>query len=276
MIFHGLNRRGFLGLLAALGAAPRGTAQGAALSYAALDHVEFTVSDVARSLDFYVRVFGNTVMKNNKTTRRYVRLGSSYIALDKAAQIQVDHFCAGIDGFDIAAAHAYLIQRGIAYRDFPSGKDLAVTDPDGTRAQLAASNGWNQLSMGTASPEPVASSEPIFRATGLDHILLNVSEPEKSAAFYQQIFGPVSERRNNRIWFRAGASRIGLLQTPAGQKPGVNHYCVSAEPFHYDDAIRKLGAAGAKVEPPELAGTPQFRDPDGFLIQVQETSAGTR
>lgn len=262
------TRRQALGLLAALSAARRAAGADAPLRFAGLDHVEFTVGDVARSLAFYVRVFGTAVMKNNQTTRRYLRLGSGYIALDRAAQIRVDHFCAGIDGFDIAAVHAYLGRHGIAYRDFPSGRDLAVTDADGTRTQLAASNGWNQLSLGTASAEGVPGGEPIFNALGLDHILLNVSDPEKSAAFYEQIFGPVSERRNNRIWFRAGTSRIGLLKTPAGSTAGVNHYSIAARAFDYEAAVRKLSEAGAKVEAPEAAGAPQFRDPDGFLVQV--------
>jgi hypothetical protein len=43
--------------------------------------------------------------------------------------------------------------------------------------------------------------EPIFHTTGLDHILLDVTDPEKSAGFYQEIFGPVTQRNNNRTWF---------------------------------------------------------------------------
>ncbi len=246
----------------------RAAAADSGLRFTGLDHVEFTVSDVEKSLALYVQIFGNTVMKNNKTTRRYLKLGGCYIALDKAEAIRVDHYCAGIEGFNIAGVHAYLQQNGIAYRDFPSGKDLAVTDPDGIRTQLAANDGWTQLTAGTASPESApAGAGPIFRPTGLDHILLNVSDPEKSAAFYSKIFGTFSSD-GNRIWFQAGKSRIGLAQTPAGQRPGVNHYCVGAEAFDYDAAVKKLEQAGAKVETPEATGAPQFRDRDGFLIQV--------
>jgi len=269
-----IDRRETLGLLTALWAARGVRAADPPLRFAALDHVEFTVADIEKSLAFYVRIFGGAnVMKNNQTTRRYINLGSAYIALDKAkaAQISVDHFCAGIDGFDVAAVHKFLQDSGIAYRDFPSGKDLAVTDLDGIRTQLATSNGWDQLKTRTASPEAVPASEPIFHATGLDHILLNVANPEKSALFYEQIFGPVTRRNNNRTWFQAGKSRIGLLQTPAGQRAGVNHYCVSAERFDYDAVVKRLAQAGAKVETPEIAGAPEFRDPDGFLIQVQAT-----
>jgi catechol 2,3-dioxygenase-like lactoylglutathione lyase family enzyme len=243
----------------------------AGLRFAGLDHVEFTVSDIEKSLAFYVQVFGNTVMKNKQTTRRYIKLGGCYIALDKTQDIRVDHYCAGIEGFDIAAVHSYLGEKGIAFRDFPSGKDLAVTDPDGIRTQLATNNGWAQLALGTAAPESVpAGAGPVFRATGLDHVLLNVSDMEKSVAFYSKVFGPVESHLSdgNRVWLRPGTSRIGLQPTPSGQRAGVNRYCVSAEGFNYDEAVKKLEQAGAKVEAPEVEGSSQFRDRDGFLIQV--------
>src|SRR3977135_4436962 len=101
-----LSRREMLGVLGASAVAVRSaSAADAALPFAALDHVEFLVSDVEKSAMFYARVFGNTVLKNNRTTRRYVKIGASYLAMDRNAQgaINVDHFCAGIPGFDVAA-----------------------------------------------------------------------------------------------------------------------------------------------------------------------------
>ena len=264
-----MRRRELLGVLGVSAVALRkAVAAEAALRFTALDHVEFLVSDVEKSAAFYARAFGNTVLKNNKTTRRYVQIGASYLAMDKG-QVRVDHFCAGIPRFDVAALHMYLEAKGVAYRDFPSGKDLAVADPDGIRLQLATDNGWTQLLGGTASPETISiGGEPVFRPTGIDHILLNVTDPEKSTAFYEKILGPVTQRNNNRIWFQAGTGRIGLLQTPAGEKAGVNHYCISVEKFDYDAALQKLQAAGVKHDKAEIAGAPDLRDPDGYRVQV--------
>jgi catechol 2,3-dioxygenase-like lactoylglutathione lyase family enzyme len=272
------TRRQALGVLSAGALSLRNAAaEDPALRFTTLDHVEFLVSDVEKSAAFYSRVFGNTVLKNNRTTRRYIKLGASYIAMDKGQgtqAVRVDHFCAGIRSFDIAKTHSYLGSKSIPYRDFPSGKDLAVTDPDGTRLQLAIDHGWAQLLGGTASPEAISiGGEPIFRPTGIDHILLNVTDPEKSAAFYEKILGPVTQRNNNRIWFQAGTGRIGLLQTPAGEKAGVNHYCVSVEKFDYDAAVRKLQQVGVKLDAPEVAGAPDLRDPDGYRVQVMEPRA---
>jgi catechol 2,3-dioxygenase-like lactoylglutathione lyase family enzyme len=242
----------------------------APLHFTALDHVEISEPDSTKSAALYARIFGGPIWKNNKTERRYVKLGPCYIAIEQGREpFGMDHFSAGIEGFQIADIHTYLEQRGIAYRDYPSGKDLNVTDPDGIHVQLSADNTWSQLQSGTASPEPGDSgAQPIFRATGLDHILLNVSDPEKSTTFYEKIFGPVMRRNNGRIWFQAGKSRIGLLQTPAGQRPGLNHFCVSAPSFDFEAATKALQESGAHLEKSEAAGGPEFRDLDGLLVQV--------
>ena len=81
------SRREALGILGAGAFALRkAVAADPPLRFTALDHVEFLVSDAEKSAEFYARVFGNTVLKNNKTTRRYVKLGPSYIAMDRNAQ----------------------------------------------------------------------------------------------------------------------------------------------------------------------------------------------
>lgn len=261
-----LSRREALGLF---GASMLASAQETPLRFVALDHVETSAPDAAKSAAFYAAIFGGPVWKNNKTPRRYVKFGPCYIAIEQGREpLGVDHFSAGIAGYQIAAIHRFLEASGIEYKDYPSGRDLNVTDPDGIHVQLSADNTWAQLSTGTASPESAAGAEPIFGATGIDHILLNVADPEKSAAFSTKIFGPVTRRANNRIWFQAGRSRIGLLQTPSGAKSGVNHFCVAAAKFDYDSAVKKLAAVGAKMEKPEIAGAPEFRDPDGLLVQV--------
>jgi catechol 2,3-dioxygenase-like lactoylglutathione lyase family enzyme len=277
---HPINRREAIRVLGAgtlAAAATAAVSDAAPLHFTALDHVEVSEPDSAKSAALYARIFGGPVWKNNKTQRRYVRLGPCYIAIEQGREpFGVDHFSAGIEGYRIADIHAYLDQRGIAYRDYPSGKDLNVTDPDGIHVQLSADNTWEPLAVNTASPEPdTFSAQPVFRATGLDHILLNVSDPEKSTAFYEKIFGAVTRRNNNRIWFQAGKSRIGLLQVPAGQRPGVNHFCVAAAPFDYAAATKILQGTGARLEKPEVSGAPEFRDLDGLLVQVMSPQAST-
>src|SRR5215468_9929816 len=98
-----MRRRDFLGLLP-LGIV-RATSVERPFPFTALDHIEFTVSNVLRSRDFYGRVFGYDVMKNKRTQRRYVRLGESYLAFEPNTTVRVDHFSAGIAGFDVDRLH---------------------------------------------------------------------------------------------------------------------------------------------------------------------------
>lgn len=269
-----VNRRELLGLLGtAAFTVPAPVAQEQAPEFSALDHIEFYVSNLDKSRDFFVRVFGNTLLKNRTDTKRYLKLGVTYMAFEQPRgndnEIKVDHVSVAIKRLEMPKLHAFLGQRGVAYQDYPSGRDTAVIDPDGIRLQLSPENGWNLLNPPNFVPEDIAmAEEPIFRATGLDHVVLNVTEPEKSVTFYQKFLGPPAQRNNNRIWFRAGTSRIGLQQRPAGQRLGVQYFCVTATAFNAEAATRRLQQMGAKVETPEVAGTIRFRDPDGSLIQV--------
>jgi len=253
--------------------AAHASAQGAAFEFDGIDHVEFYVSQVERTRNFFAAVFGNTLLRNASLDKSYVKVGSGYLAFQKPrtadGPLTTDHVSMAIQNIDMPRVHALLDARGIAYRDYPSGRDTGIVDADGIRTQLSPTNGWSLLKMPTFAPDVVALREPpVFRPTGIEHVLLNVADPEMSARFYEKVFGPVSLRNNNRIWFRVGRSRIGLLKTPAGEHPGVNHFCVSAERFDYDAVVARLSALGAKVERPEISGAPSFRDPDGMLVQV--------
>jgi catechol 2,3-dioxygenase-like lactoylglutathione lyase family enzyme len=254
------------------------SAQDASLEFDAVDHIEFYVSQVERTRNFFASVFGGTLLKNASASKSYIRIGSAYLAFERprtaGGPLTTDHVSIAIRHIDMASVHALLDSRGIAYRDYPSGRDTAIVDGDGIRTQLSPENGWSFLEPPTFTPDDVVpdnvleKNAAVFRPTGIEHVLLNVADPETSARFYEKVLGPVSVRNDNRIWFPVGRSRIGLLETPEGQRPGVNHFCVSAEAFNYDAAVARLAALGAKVEQPELPGAPSFRDPDGMLVQV--------
>ena len=252
-------------------------AQQAPLVFDGVDHVEFYVSEVERTRNFFAAVFGGTLLKNGSASKSYIKAGSSYLAFERprtaGGPLVTDHVSVAIRNIEMVRVHALLDALGIAYRDYPSGRDTAIVDGDGIRMQLSPENGWNLLKPPTFSPDPIVlQGDAVFRPVGIEHVLLNVADPEASVRFYEKVFGPVSGRNNDRIWFQLGRSRIGLLRTPDGQRPGVNHFCVSARPFDYDAAISRLAALGAKIEPRELPGAPSFRDPDGMLVQVSPVS----
>jgi len=267
-----LSRREAIGVLGVCSSLPKLAGAESAPHFTALDHVGLTVSDSQKAASFYSRLFGNVVYKEKMNARRYVKVGPCYISLappgqNQQANYRVDHVCPGVEPFDIPALDRYLQSQNITFRHTDDFGPF-ITDPDGISIQWWTWNSWGPT-IKTSAPEPQsAAPQSIFQPTGMEHVLLNVADPEKSAKFYEKLFGPISERRNNRIWFQAGRSRIGLLALPAGQRAGVNHFCVSASAFDYGDVTKKLAEAGAKIETPEIAGAPEFRDPDGVLVQV--------
>lgn len=268
---HPSSRREMLALLGAGALIPRFThAAEAGLHFESVDHVGITVSDPQKSAAFYARIFGGAVYKNNQSTQRYLQLGPAYISIRQAGPqskgLGVDHICPGIAGFDLSSVQSTLKSLGVSAREV-GGFGMFAEDPDGTEFQLWKADSWSE-SLKTASPESPAAGEPIFHPTGVDHVLLNVTDVAKSVTFYEKLFGPLTRRGNNRTWFQAGKSQIGLLEVADGRKPGVNHFCISAAPFDYKASMRRLAGLGAKTEAAEVDGAPEFRDPDGILVQV--------
>jgi catechol 2,3-dioxygenase-like lactoylglutathione lyase family enzyme len=280
---HKVSRREALGILGA-SASGAGALMTSKLSaaepnphFAALDHVGLTVADSQKTATFFARVFGNVVYKEAMNERRYVKLGPCYASMapvNAAAaakrpppNYRVDHICPGIHAFDNAAVKRYLESQNVSFRPV-EGFGPFVPDPDGLTIQLWTENSWSLSIKNSALESQPVTGEPIFQPTGIEHLLVQVTDPETSAKFYEKLFGPVTQRANNRIWFRAGRSRIGLSALPSGQRSGVNHFCVSAAAFDHDAVTKKLQQAGAKLEKPEVAGSPEFRDPNGILVQV--------
>ena len=267
-----LNRRQLLGLFG--GALLPGRSlvrQEQGPEFAKLDHFEFYVSNAEKSRDFFVRLFGSDLL--NRNNKRYLKLGSSYMAFEtpraNGAPGQVDHVSLSIRNLDMMRLHTVLEQRGVTYQDYPSGRDTAVLDPDGTRLQLSPENGWSLLNPATFQPETVAfKQDPIFRAIALDHVVFNVMDVERAVVHYRKILGSIWQRSGEELWFETGASRIGLATTPAGQKPGVRYICIFVSGFDRSQATRELQQLGAKMESVDGNSSIGLRDPDGLMIQV--------
>ncbi len=181
----------------------------------------------------------------------------------------IGHFCPGIVNFDLAATKRSLDQMGIKYRE-ATGVGLFVPDPDGTQVQLWAENSWSHLGE-TAAPATVpAEGEPLLRPTGIDHILINVSDVEKATPFYEKILGPVINpaSRPRRTWFSGGGgNRVGLALAGTDQKPGIDHYCLTA-PFDRASLTRDLEAAGAKIIQGDVPAGIDFLDVNGIHVQI--------
>jgi catechol 2,3-dioxygenase-like lactoylglutathione lyase family enzyme len=246
-----MTRREMAALLAAA-SLPRVRAQ-APLQFRGLDHIEFTVADVEKSVAFYAQLFGGTdVMKNRTTTRRYIRLGSSYMAIDRADATRIDHACAAIENFDIAAVHAHITAQGLTYRDYPSGRDTGVNDPDGTRLQLSSANGWTSLAAQTASPEPRELRQPpLFQPLLLAAVQVGVTDSQRAKSHYDRLLG--------------NAPYLTLKEAATA---GYSRFTIRVAPFDLRIADARLAALGARIETAERPNTVQFLDPDGFRVEI--------
>jgi catechol 2,3-dioxygenase-like lactoylglutathione lyase family enzyme len=240
-------------MLALLGAAAPCAFAQAPLKFLGLDHIEFTVADVERSTAFYAQLFGGAeVMKNRTTTRRYIKLGSSYMAIDRADVPRIDHVCIGIENFDINSVHAFLTAKGLTYRDYPSGRDTGVNDPDGTRLQLSSADGWTSLAAQTASPEPRKLREArLFQPVLLDGVQINVTDSTKATAHYERLVGKIPY--------------VELRQAAAG---GYHRFTVRVARFELSAVDSRLRALGARMETAQRTNAIQFLDLDGFRVEI--------
>jgi catechol 2,3-dioxygenase-like lactoylglutathione lyase family enzyme len=123
-------------LATAAGAAT--TASAASLKAGSINHASVLVSDMARSIDFYNRVFGLSVINEDKANK-ISRLGSGGKVL-VSLRVEpppglIDHFAIGVENFNREAVTENLKEFGLTPREnIEFG--FHVKDPDGANVQI--------------------------------------------------------------------------------------------------------------------------------------------
>jgi catechol 2,3-dioxygenase-like lactoylglutathione lyase family enzyme len=130
-----------LAMLAASGtaASAQETAQGIDFKAANIDHVSIQVADLQRSVEFYQKMFGFTVVSEDKPLG-IIRLGNTRTLVSLNHQSPagiVDHFSIGVPRFTKELASRYITQHGARVEDDPYA-GLHVKDPDGINVQISA------------------------------------------------------------------------------------------------------------------------------------------
>ena len=134
-----LSRRELVSGLAMLAAG--GTAAAAqdeiAFTDATIDHISIHVADLQRSIAFYQKMFGFSVI--SRADPEIVRLGNGRVLVSinrgKPAGT-IDHFAIGIARFNAESGARYFTQRGAT----PLQGDYAgfhIKDPDGINVQVS-------------------------------------------------------------------------------------------------------------------------------------------
>jgi catechol 2,3-dioxygenase-like lactoylglutathione lyase family enzyme len=134
-----LTRRELIQALAVVAVAGAGSSASAApLKSGSINHVSVLVTDMARSIDFYNRVFGLSVQNEDKANK-IARLGIGGKVL-VSLRVEpppglIDHFAIGVEGFNREAVTKELQGMGLTPREnIEFG--FHVKDPDGANVQI--------------------------------------------------------------------------------------------------------------------------------------------
>ena len=264
-----VSRRIFLGSLAALAVAPPALAQtGPPIPVRAINHMTLSVSDPARSVQWYQGLFGMPIAaRQAETVVLRVGDGPQFMALGGgvSSNPRITHLCLAVDNFDADQLVRILGENGVAASDAsgpmrsrirmrgdkfggaPAGTpELYFGDPDGVVIQLQDSvycGGAGLLGeQCLVAPEP-APSDGLLTVRDYNHFTIFVTDQQRSIAFYQRLFGmPVDTYQGAQPVLRVGSGNQFLALAGAGGGPTgsiIHHACLSVDDF---DVERILGA----------------------------------
>jgi len=311
--------------------APAQSAGGAStIRVRTLNHFGLAVSDPKRSVDFYQGLFGMPVRaKIGSLTLLQIGAGPQFISIgpvEANASPSINHYCLGVEGFNLDRVLATLASHGVTKADAVAPMkvhvnmrgpamggakdgtpDLNFGDPDGISVQLqdvSYCGGAGALGNVCAAPA-AAPKRGLMALRDVSHLTIFASDAARSNKFYQDLFG-LSIRSYQGptaptlaigptvafLMFAGGApARGGAPPRPAS----INHACLNMDAFNPDRVLKQLEAYGITPRgdaPGPVAplksyvtmrmenrggapgGTPElyFTDPDGLLMQLQDTS----
>ncbi|HYL35143.1 MAG TPA: VOC family protein [Bryobacteraceae bacterium] len=188
--------------------------------------------------------------------------------------------------------------------------EMYIGDPDGIVVQIQDTSycgGAGVLgSVCPAKPEP-APKKGLIALTDLSHFTIFVSDAQRALDFYQSLFAmPIQAHQGATPLLAVGSG--GQFLTIAGggggrgraggaaPMPGINHASFRMRGFNPDKVMKTLAEYGIKpreqgargpagplvsyvtMRMPDRGGSPggtpelYFTDPDGILLQIQDTS----
>jgi len=252
-------------------AAGLGEAAELPLKNTGLEHYGMTVADPKAAAEFYGRIFEPQLFQEREAPPRfYVKLGTSYIAFGGNKDViepRIDHFCVLTEGYAGGEARKLMEAAGITFTG-AGGLGMAA-DPDGLRLQLLAVPGG--LAKSIIPSTRISQDDALVQAIATDHIILRVSDLEKSTAHYRKIFGPEASKTSKpaRVWFQVVRTKLGLEPVASGEKPSVHHICVRVAGFNNKAVTEKLKKAGVEVVRADEEDVVRFKDLNGLVMELK-------
>ena len=234
-----------------------------------IEHFGLTVPDPEAAAKFYGRIFdGQLFQEKDPPPRFYVKLGSGYLAFGgkSDATPSIDHFCALVENYQPQEMRKSLEAAGVSMGNGPFGMAM---DPDGLRLQFLRVPGG--LAKTIIPAYRLSQDDALFEAIGPDHVMLRVSDLDRSAEHYRKIFGAElsrSKKPPQRVWFGAARTKLGLEAAAEGEKPNIHQICVRVAGFDKKAAIEKLKKADIEASLVE-EGRVRFKDLNGMTMELK-------
>ena len=157
----------------------------------------------------------------------------------------------------------------------------------GRRAFLASLPAWVAVERLLAQPGAAR-----IRVNGLSQLTLSVSDPQRSIAFYQGLFGmPVQAQQGATTLLRIGEGPrfLAIVPAAAGERPSISRFGMGVEGFDPDAILATLAQHGVtpadeadpgpsggplKVRLTRRGGTAEMfvGDPSGIVFQLHDAS----
>jgi catechol 2,3-dioxygenase-like lactoylglutathione lyase family enzyme len=276
-----VSRRAFLAALGALAVAPRSFAQGGPpIPVTDINHMTISVSNPARSVEWYQGLFGMPIAaRQANTVVLRVGDGPQFLAIGGGASSspEINHLCLSTPGFtadritgilertvgrEIAAGElgVRVRQRGEEFGGAPEGTpELYFTDHDGIVIQLQDETycgGAGVLGeQCLATPEPAPTSG-LLSLGEYNHFTIFVTDQARSIALYQRLFGmQIDTYQGAMPVLRVGSGNQFLALAGAGGGPAgsiIHHASFSVDDFDVDRIFDVLEGFG--VTPMREAG----------------------
>jgi catechol 2,3-dioxygenase-like lactoylglutathione lyase family enzyme len=233
-----------------------------------LEHIGMTVPDQKASAEWYGRIFDPQLFQERDPPPRfYVRMGTAYIAFGGTRGTDttpnIDHFCALVKDYKPDEMRAALEKAGIK---MGAGRFGMPTDDDGIRLQLLGVPGG--LARTIVPSTRITTDDAAVEAVGLDHVVLAVSDIERSSAHYAQFFGSPISKKADQVWFQVAHTRLALEPVPSGGKPAIERLCFRIAGFDKKAVAAKFDKFEVETTAARGDHGLRFRDPNGFTIEL--------
>ena len=264
------NRRQVVRILGAAPLLAGGLAKAAAelpIRTSGLEHIGMTVPDQDAASKWYGRIFDPQLFQERDPPPRfYVKVGVSYIAFggNKDMPAHIDHFCALVQDYNPQEMRKSLDEAGIPVAG--RGGLGMPSDPDGLRLQLLGVPGG--LARTIIPSARISQEEPAVQPIGFDHIVLTVSDLEKSAAHYRKFFGMEASRTKKPERIAFAVAKTKLILEP-GKTPAIDRVGVRIAGFDKRSVTERLKALNVEVIPAEEKEAVRFKDLNGLVMELK-------